>query len=53
MGRIRYLFIFAYEQALSCIFPVAIFGALAVTKFVELPLPRYDVLLIWCLFVQV
>ncbi|WP_215112724.1 DUF817 domain-containing protein [Exiguobacterium sp. s63] len=53
MGRIRYLFIFAYEQALSCIFPVAIFGALAVTKFAELPLPRYDVLLIWCLFVQV
>ncbi|WP_214823678.1 DUF817 domain-containing protein [Exiguobacterium algae] len=53
MGRIRYLFIFAYEQALSCIFPVAIFGALAVTKWVDLPIPRYDVLLIWCLLVQV
>lgn len=52
MRRLRYVVIFGYEQALSCIFPVAIFGALALTKWIELPFPRYDVLFIWCLFVQ-
>lgn len=47
-------FRFGYLQALSCIFPVIIFGALAVSKFVEIPgVPRYDFILIVCLAAQV
>ncbi|WP_026675185.1 DUF817 domain-containing protein [Alkalihalobacterium bogoriense] len=44
---------FGWEQALSCLFPVVIFTSLAVTQFISLPLlPRYDWLLIICLFMQ-
>ncbi|MCX8002157.1 MAG: DUF817 domain-containing protein [Anoxybacillus mongoliensis] len=44
---------FGWQQALSCLFPVVIFASLAVTKMVSLPfLPRYDWLLIICLFMQ-
>ncbi len=44
---------FTRAQALSCIFPVAIFFSLALTKVFELPgLPRYDLLLLLCVLVQ-
>ncbi|AZK47653.1 DUF817 domain-containing protein [Paenibacillus lentus] len=53
MMFIRKLFIFSWLQALSCIFPLIIFGALALTKIVELPvLPRYDWILLICLLAQ-
>lgn len=45
---------FGYLQALSCIFPVIIFAALAISKFTEIPfLPRYDFILIVCILAQV
>ncbi|WP_186578659.1 DUF817 domain-containing protein [Aquibacillus kalidii] len=44
---------FAWEQALSCLFPVVIFLSLAFTKIIAFPfLPRYDWLLIICLLMQ-
>lgn len=44
---------FGWEQALSCLFPVVIFGSLAITKILPLPfLPRYDWLLILFLLMQ-
>lgn len=44
---------FGWMQALSCLFPVVIFAALAMTKFIPLPfLPRYDWLLILCVLMQ-
>ena len=45
---------FARQQALSCVFPIAIFAALAASRTLPLPdwLPRYDFLLLWCLAVQ-
>ncbi|PKH11167.1 DUF817 domain-containing protein [Planomicrobium sp. MB-3u-38] len=50
----KYLIHFTWQQALACIFPLIIFAALAVSKFVEIPyLPRYDFLLIACLLGQV
>ena len=46
MEFIRKLWVFGYQQALSCIFPVMIFGALGLTKVVEIPgLARYDLIL--------
>ncbi|WP_391204291.1 DUF817 domain-containing protein [Psychrobacillus sp. L4] len=45
---------FVYLQAISCIFPVIIFAALAVSKFISVPfLPRYDFILIVCLAAQI
>ncbi|MGD6960627.1 DUF817 domain-containing protein [Fictibacillus phosphorivorans] len=50
----RALLTFTYLQALSCIFPVIIFGALALSKFVSIPfIPRYDFILLICLLTQV
>jgi uncharacterized membrane protein YoaT (DUF817 family) len=50
---IRELFCFGYKESLSCVFPVFIFGMLALTKLVSIPfIPRYDVLLIACLAMQ-
>lgn len=44
---------FGYHQAMSCIFPVAIFGTLALSSVVEVPyLHRYDAILIVLLMVQ-
>ncbi len=44
---------FTVQEALSCVFPVVIFAALALTKVVDLPgLPRYDWLLLICLAAQ-
>lgn len=53
MRAIKQLLLFGREQALSCLFPVVIFTALAVTRVVPLPLlPRYDWLFILCLLMQ-
>ncbi len=47
------LIYFGREQALSCIFPVVIFGSLALTQVLPLPfLPRYDWLLLIFLLMQ-
>ncbi|WP_083443539.1 DUF817 domain-containing protein [Ornithinibacillus contaminans] len=44
---------FGWEMGLSCLFPVVIFTSLAITQIIPLPfLPRYDWLLIICLFMQ-
>ncbi|WP_433938288.1 DUF817 domain-containing protein [Paenibacillus lautus] len=54
MEFIRKLWVFGYQQALSCIFPVIIFGALGLTKVVEIPgLPRYDLILLICVLAQI
>ncbi|WP_419957961.1 DUF817 domain-containing protein [Psychrobacillus psychrotolerans] len=50
----RNLLLFTYLQALSCIFPIIIFSALALSKFVSIPLiPRYDLILLLCIAGQV
>lgn len=50
----KYLIHFTWQQALACIFPLIIFAALAISKFVEIPyLPRYDFLLIACILGQI
>jgi len=44
---------FGYHQAMSCIFPVAIFGTLALTSVIDIPLfCRYDAILLILLGVQ-
>ncbi|SFK32474.1 Uncharacterized membrane protein YoaT, DUF817 family [Halobacillus dabanensis] len=53
MRVIKQLFGFGWEQALSCLFPVVIFASLALTQWVSVPfLPRYDLLLFICLWMQ-
>ncbi|WP_394190605.1 DUF817 domain-containing protein [Paenisporosarcina quisquiliarum] len=50
----RNLLQFTYLQALSCVFPVIIFAALALSKFIEITfLPRYDFILIICVLAQI
>lgn len=44
-----YLFRFAWLEAQSCAFAVALFAGLAVSSVVTLPIPRYDALLIYVL----
>jgi uncharacterized membrane protein YoaT (DUF817 family) len=46
------LIAFTYKNAASCLFPVFIFLLLAVGKVVDLPIPRYDFLLLGCLAMQ-
>ncbi|WP_019122727.1 DUF817 domain-containing protein [Brevibacillus massiliensis] len=49
-----FLFHFTLQEALSCLFPVCIFLLLGLSQIVAIPgLPRYDLLLIACLAVQV
>lgn len=51
---VRLLLHFTYQEAMSCLFPVFIFAALALSKLVAIPgLPRYDLLLLLCLAFQV
>ncbi len=54
MGKaIRRLIEFGWTQALCCLFPVAIFAAMAATKAVSIPfVPRYDLILLICIVVQ-
>ncbi len=48
------LLIFTYLQAISCIFPVIIFAALAISQYVVIPfIPRYDFILIVCILAQI
>jgi uncharacterized membrane protein YoaT (DUF817 family) len=50
----RSLYQFTYLQALSCLFPVIIFAALALSKVASIPfLPRYDFILLICKGAQV
>ena len=50
----RNLLLFTYLQALSCVFPVIIFAALALSKLVTIPLiPRYDLILLMCIVGQI
>ncbi|MGY3779576.1 DUF817 domain-containing protein [Isobaculum melis] len=53
MKFIKGLALFTYQQVICCLFPAAIFIALAVTKYVKVPfMTRYDLLLLFCLVVQ-
>lgn len=53
MYFLRQLLTFGYKQALCCIFPVAIFIILALSKQVSIPgLYRYDFILVLCLLMQ-
>ncbi|MEJ8545374.1 DUF817 domain-containing protein [Brevibacillus borstelensis] len=50
----RLLFHFTYQEAMSCLFPVFIFGSLALSKLITVPgIPRYDLLLLLCLAFQI
>ena len=50
----RNLLLFTYLQALSCVFPVIIFAALALSKFVSIPFfSRYDLILLMCIVGQI
>src|ERR1041384_6574643 len=44
---------FAWMEARCCAFAVAVFGGLALSKVVPLPIPRYDALLVYCVLVTV
>ncbi|RJX39895.1 DUF817 domain-containing protein [Paenibacillus pinisoli] len=53
MRAVIQLLHFGYHQAMSCIFPVAIFGTLAVSTVIDIPfLHRYDAILFFLLGVQ-
>lgn len=53
MKYVKIIIRFGYQQALSCIFPIAVFFILAVSKLIAIPfLPRYDFILIVCIIVQ-
>lgn len=53
MNFIKKLMHFGVLQALCCIFPAAIFITLAVSKLIKIPnLPRYDFILLVCIFIQ-
>ncbi|SDS92492.1 Uncharacterized membrane protein YoaT, DUF817 family [Paenibacillaceae bacterium GAS479] len=44
---------FGWKQALSCVFPLIIFGALGITKVITIPgIARYDLILLICLAAQ-
>lgn len=55
MKRIIWFFLhFGYQQAMSCLFPVFIFGTLALSHVISIPgLPRYDFILLACIGMQV
>lgn len=48
----RDFLLFVRIEAQCCLFAVAIFGGLALSKLLPLPMPRYDFLLLYCLAVQ-
>jgi uncharacterized membrane protein YoaT (DUF817 family) len=49
---VRDLVAFAVQEALSCAFAVAVLAGLAVTSVVDLGVPRYDAMFVWCVVVQ-
>jgi uncharacterized membrane protein YoaT (DUF817 family) len=50
--RVVHFFIFVYQEALSCLFPVLVFSMLAVSHLFAGFIPRYDFMLIACLLIQ-
>ncbi|MBB5983476.1 DUF817 domain-containing protein [Kribbella solani] len=40
---------FGWLEVVSCLFPAFLFAGLAVSKYVDLPIARYDALLLYCL----
>lgn len=53
MNAMLTLLRFGWTQALCCLFPVVIFAAMALTKFVHIPyVPRYDLILLICVAMQ-
>lgn len=46
------LLLFARLEAQCCLFAVAVFGGLALSKLLPLPIPRYDFMLLYCLAIQ-
>lgn len=54
MKHIQNFFYFGLEQARSCVFPVVIFLALALTTFIHVPyIARYDLILLICIGTQI
>ena len=54
MKAIRHLIRFTYIEAICCVFPVMIFAALALSRYLPTePVARYDLLLLWCILVQI
>lgn len=54
LAGLRRLWLFGWNQALSCIFPVIIFATLGLTKFVHVPgIARYDLILLVCIAAQI
>ena len=49
----RHFFFFVKQQALSCLFPVAVFTLLALSHFASSVIYRYDFMLIGCIVVQI
>ncbi len=45
---VRWLLLFGWQQALSCIFAAGVFAGLVFAQVVPLPIAPYDFLLIWC-----
>lgn len=53
MKPVSALMDFGIRQALSCVFPVCIFGAIILTKAADIPfIPAYDLVLVICILVQ-
>lgn len=52
MFLFKQLFLFAWLQSISCIFPVLIFLSLALSYFMNPGIPRYDLLLVICILAQ-
>ena len=50
--NLRHLFLFAWQEALSCLFPVIVFSLLALSHLSAQWIPRYDFMLIACILVQ-
>lgn len=51
-ARLHDFVTFVYLEALCCIFPAVIMLSLALSKYIDLPIPRYDFMLIVCLIMQ-
>jgi uncharacterized membrane protein YoaT (DUF817 family) len=50
---VRQLVRFGVQEALSCVFAVAVFGLLVLSRVIETPIPRYDLLLAGCVLITV
>lgn len=51
-SRLQDFLTFVYLEALCCIFPAVIMLGLALSKYLDLPIPRYDFMLILCIVMQ-